>query len=311
MPLGNHEASYEEEFKNGYLAVSGQKDARFLSAVTLEDFRGDKGYFSKIKEISDPVAVTSRNSDTQNDEIEFETRKINKVLYRKSILLDHNDDIRRHTDPSGDTLRELVAAHNKKIDDVIVAAAEGTAYGWQDNSLISVPSYGFDAANVVPVNYTNAAPTGSGANTNLTVEKLLRVKKLMGDNEIPDMEDGIFVFVPPSAEQSLLNQDKYINLDYGSGNLKGAMLAPKFGMTFIRTNRLTTNSSAIADCLVMTKSAVKVCLNRVNRIRIGERDDKNYSNQIFTEMLVGATRMYEDRIYKVRVNDAVVTAVGA
>lgn len=306
MALGNHEASYEEEFKNGYLAVSGQKDARFLQAVTVEDFRGDVGYFTKIKEISAPEAVTARNTDTQNEEIEFETRKIHKVLYRKSILLDRNDDIRRHTDPSGDTLRELVAAHNKKIDDVIIAAAEGTAYGWQDNSLTSVPSYSFDSSNIVPANYTNAAPSGSGSNTNLTVEKLLRVKKLMADNEIPDMDDGIFVFIPPSAEQSLLNQDKYINLDYGTGNLVGAMLAPKFGMTFIRTNRLTSASS-IVDCLVMTKSAIKVCLNRLNMVRIDERNDKNYNKQIYTEMLIGASRLYEDRVYKIKVNDAVVT----
>lgn len=307
MALGNHEASFEEEWKNGYLAVSGQKDARFIPAVTLTDFQGDAGYFTKLKEISDPTPVTSRNSDTQNDEIEFETRKINKVTYRKSILLDRNDDLRRHTDPSGDTLRELVAAHNKKIDDVIIAAAQGTAYGWQDNSLSSVPSYSFDSNNTVVSNFTNAAPSGTGSATNLTIEKLLQVKKLMMANEIPDMDDGIFVFMPPSSAQSLLNQDKYINLDYGTGNLTGAMLAPKMGMTFIVSNRLTNSTGTIYDCLAMTKSAMKVALNRVNYVRVSERDDKNYNRQIFTEMVIGATRMYEDRIYKILVDDAVVT----
>ena len=71
------------------------------------------------------------------------------------------------------------------------------------------------------------------------------------------------------------------------------------GFTFIRSERIATDSSS--DDLVLCYAQPSICLGVGEdiRVRISERDDKNYSVQVFTQMDIGATRVEDEGVVEI------------
>ena len=68
------------------------------------------------------------------------------------------------------------------------------------------------------------------------------------------------------------------------------------GFNFIRTQRIGTDSNADDKVLFYAKPGILLALGAEPTVRISERDDKNYSQQVFASMSIGATRMQEELV---------------
>ena len=65
------------------------------------------------------------------------------------------------------------------------------------------------------------------------------------------------------------------------------------GFNFIRTQRIGTDSNNDHKVLFYAKTGMLLATGAEPQVRISERDDKNYSTQVFASMTIGATRMQE------------------
>jgi len=65
------------------------------------------------------------------------------------------------------------------------------------------------------------------------------------------------------------------------------------GFQFIRTERIGVDANSDHKVLFYAKSGLLLATGAEPQVRISERDDKNYSTQVFASMTIGATRMQE------------------
>lgn len=314
MAIGNYEQSYRELFKDNFLEDAQQMQHRFAPAVTLEPYRADKLYINKYLELSGPRAKVSRLQDTVLEEDEVERRQLPHTYYSKAIGFDNEDELRSITGKSSQAIKAMVAAFNRKKDQIVIDAAVGTAQGFADNTGAAAPSFAFGSNNTVAVDYVDS---GSTAASNLTIAKLAKARQLLDASEAPNKDDIVYCFVPSTAKQSLLRQERFISHDYNPGG-NGATVAgsfgsvPYLGFEFIHTEQLRSNtntydsSTNITDCLVITKGAIAMAVASDLMVRMDERSDKEYAKQLFMKMDMGAVRLYEEGVIKIKVDEDIV-----
>ena len=66
--------------------------------------------------------------------------------------------------------------------------------------------------------------------------------------------------------------------------------------SFIRTQRIGVDSNNDHKVLFYAKPGICLAVGAEPTVRISERDDKNYAQQVFASMTIGATRMQEDLV---------------
>ena len=71
------------------------------------------------------------------------------------------------------------------------------------------------------------------------------------------------------------------------------------------SNRLNFDASNTDDRLVFafTKDAIKLAIGKDITAKIDERNDKNYSTQVYYCMSDGATRMEEVKVFQIPCNE--------
>ena len=68
------------------------------------------------------------------------------------------------------------------------------------------------------------------------------------------------------------------------------------GFNFVRTQRIGTDSNSDDKVLFYAKPGICLAVGQDVQVRISERADKNYSQQVFASMSIGATRMQEELV---------------
>lgn len=65
---------------------------------------------------------------------------------------------------------------------------------------------------------------------------------------------------------------------------------------FIRTQRIGVDTNSDHKVLFYAKPGICLAVGAEPTVRISERDDKNYAQQVFASMTIGSTRMQEDLV---------------
>jgi len=68
------------------------------------------------------------------------------------------------------------------------------------------------------------------------------------------------------------------------------------GFNFIRTQRIGVDSNSDDKVLFYAKPGIALAVGQDVQVRISERADKNYSQQVFASMSIGATRLQEELV---------------
>jgi hypothetical protein len=152
----------------------------------------------------------------------------------------------------------------------------------------------------VAVNYVES---GSVANSNLTIGKLRRVKFLLDSREA--IEDGEMVTAVVSASQiqSLLRTTEVTSADYNTVKALAAGNIDSFmGFKFVRTELLTVASS-IRDCLFYPQSGITLAVGQDITVEVDRLPGKRYSVQVYVCGGFGASRMWEEKVIRVKCDE--------
>jgi hypothetical protein len=289
------DVAFVNNYRNQLTPIFQQKGSRLRSTVRVVTQNAEFDYFDRLGEAT-ANAITTRHADTPLDDIEH-TRRRNQIQgYNNALLFDNQDKLKMLIDPTQGYAQAQAWALGRKMDDVIIAAASGTAYTGKTGS----GTQAFDADQRVAVNYVES---GAAADSGLTIAKLRRTRKILEANEVLDSGE-MPVFVLTSTQmQDLLRTTEVTNADYNSVKaLVQGSVDTFMGFRFLRTERLAT-SSGDRVCLAYVPSAILLGVAEDVKVRINERDDKNYSIQVYSEATFGATRMWEEAIVEVLCNE--------
>ena len=275
--------AFVEQYKSNVFHLAQQKGSKLRDAVRTESIVGKSHFFERIGSTA-AVKRTSRHADTPRVDTPHSRRKVTMDDYDWADLIDDSDKVRLLISPQSEYAKAGAYAMGRTMDDVIIAAATGNAFGGvSGGSTIALP----------------AGQKIAHGSTGLTIAKLISAKeKLDAANVDPDEARTIVC----SAKQisDLLGTTQITSADFNSVKaLVQGDIDTFMGFKFIRSERLGTDSNGNRQVLAFTITSMGLALCKDIQTKISERADKNYSTQVYLCMTIGATRVEDEKVIEI------------
>lgn len=260
-----------------------QLDSRFAGCVTDRgSITGESFTANRLAPLDDMPANTVRHGDTVFSEATHSTRVGLMQDYFQALPVDRNDEPKLLANPlSGSYMSSLVAAHNRKKDQIIYSALIGNAQT-KDGAQVALPSSQIITASA----------------TGFTKAKLLTARKMFRKNEA-DSHNGEELYIVYTAEmlEDILADTTLTSADFlavkmlqdgdVSGNWMGFKWKPYEGVQITGGNTART--------VAWAKSAIHFGSGYVEGTA-GRRKDKKNLMQVDMGASHGAVRVEEEKV---------------
>lgn len=279
--------AFVQQFSANISMLSQQMGSLLRSSVDVESVNGEKAFFDQVGSAA-AVLRTSRHADTPLVDTPHSRRMVTLSDYEYADLIDDADKVRLLVDPTSTYSRAAAAAMGRAMDDVIIAAALGTAKTGKDGGT------------------STALPSGqkiAHGSAGLTLAKLLSAKEILDANSV-DPSIPRHIVVSPKQISDLLNNTTVTSSDFNTVKaLAQGELSSFVGFNFIVSNRLTTDSNSDRQVIAFASDGIKLAMGKEPQARIDERADKSYSTQVYYCQSIGATRMEEEKVVEIACNE--------
>lgn len=271
-------AIYAQAYSQNIMQLAQQKYSKLVNCVYVKpNVRGKTFFQDQIGQWSMEIKG-SRNTQTPNNDPVLGRRMGIMVDYHDNRLLDRGDELKAISDPRSAYTLAAAQSLGRKIDEIIIAAAIGTAYSGETG-----------ATSVVTT--TTVLLTAAS----MTLARVVAVKQALDDNDV-EMEDRYFV-VTPAALDNLLNQTAATSSDYAAVKaLVRGEIDSWMGFKWIASTRLAAVSSSGLVGIAFQKYGICMAMADAPLVRTDERSDLSYSWQVYYELNIGATRLEETRV---------------
>lgn len=278
--------AFSQQFSSNVYLLSQQKGSKLRGAVREESVTGEKAFFDQIGKTA-AIAKTTRHGDTPLVETPHSRRMVTMTTYEWADLVDDSDKVKMLIDPTSSYAQAAAYAMGRAIDDEIITAATGTAKTGKAGST----STSMLAANQI-----------ANGGTNMTIAKLLDAKKIMDEADVDP--DNRHIVVSPAAIESLLNTTEVKSSDFNTVKaLAQGSLDSYLGFRFHTSTRLALSGN-IRTCFAFQGDALMLAVGKDVTARIDERSDKSYSTQVYYCMSVGSTRMEEEKVVQIDIDES-------
>jgi hypothetical protein len=280
--------AFVEQYSANIQMLSQQMGSLLRDAVRNESVVGKDAYFDQIGKVT-AVLKTSRHSDTPQIDTPHSRRRVSLADYEFADLIDQQDKVRLLIDPTSSYAKAAAYAMGRAMDDVIIAAALGTANtGVSGGTPIDLP-----AGNIV------AANTGG---TGMNIAKLAAAKQILDAGDV-DPSIKRHIIVSPQEIADLLNTTTVTSSDFNTVKaLVQGEIDSFMGFKFHVSNRLVDNGAANTQCIAFAEDGILLGIGKDVTARIDERADKSYATQVYYCQTIGATRMEEAKVVSVLAN---------
>lgn len=275
--------AFVEQYKSNVFHLAQQKGSRLRDAVRTETVVGKSHFFERIGTAA-AQKRTSRHSDTPRMDTPHSRRKVTMDDYDWADLIDNEDKVRMLISPQSEYAMAGAWAMGRAMDDAIIAAATGNAYGGvSGGTTVALP----------------AAQKVAAAAGGLTLDKLIEAKEILDGNDV-DPDEARYLIATSKQMSDLLALEKVTSSDYASIKaLVQGEINTYLGFNFIRTERLGLDGSSNRQVLAFTQSGIGLAVGSDVSTRISERADKNYATQVFLSMTIGATRIEDEKVVEI------------
>lgn len=281
-----------QQFNTNFRVLGQQRTSRLQGWCQLEP--GITGTSKSVERLgkTDAYDITSRHSDTVYVNTPHSRRWLD--LYDKgwADLVDEMDKIRMLADPTSPYAGLGVKALNRAKDDIIIAAARGSA---------RLGSGG-----------TQALPSGqkiAQGSAGLTLAKLLTTKEILdaaevdeeleADGQNPNMQVNRVIAVTTKQLTNLLGTTEIKSVDYNNVKaLAQGQVDTFLGFKFIRTERLPKIGTD-RYCIAWSKGCIALGMGKDIVSSIDPLPTKNYSVQVYARMSIGAVRTEDEGVVEI------------
>ena len=232
---------------------------------------------------------TGRHSDTPLISTPHDARWIFPEDFEWADMIDDQDKLRMLIDPTSPYAMNGAYALGRSLDDIIIAAALGTAKTGENGSTDTV--------------FATATQQIAVGATGLTIAKLRTARKILKANEVDVMNDPLYIAVTAQQVDDLLGTTEATSSDFNSvkalvqGDIDSFM-----GFKFVNIERLGLDGSGDRRCFAWAKSGMHVGMWNDINTRITERADKSYATQVYVKGTFGATRTDEKKVVEIICN---------
>jgi len=278
--------AFVEQYSANIQMLSQQMGSLLRDAVRNESVTGKDAYFDQIGKVT-AILKTSRHSDTPQIDTPHSRRRVSLADYEFADLIDQQDKVRLLIDPTSSYAKAAAYAMGRAMDDVIIAAALGSA------------NTGVSGGTAVPLPAGNIVAVGTGA---MSIAKLASAKQILDAGDV-DPSIKRHIIVSPTEIADLLNNTTVTSSDFNTIKaLVQGEIDSFMGFKFHVSNRLVDNAAGNTQCIAFAEDGILLGVGKDVTARIDERSDKSYATQVYYCQTIGATRMEEAKVVSVLAN---------
>ena len=300
--------SHVRQYSSNVFHLSQQKGSVLRGeGIRIESQQGKSKGYDRIGATA-AIKKASRHGDTPLINSEHSRRTVFLEDYEWADLIDDQDKIRMIWSPESPYAEAAGYAMGRSMDDEMILAALGNAFGGTDGATsVALPTSQKLAC------FDGTTTTGVGLNT-LTMRKL---KQKFDANEV--FKDRKRYLVHTSYQlYDLLGDSQATSSDFSTIKaLVAGEIDTWLGFKFVMTERLprsagnitytitngivgagtgTITAAASRRCFAYADKAILLSIGKDVKARMGERADKSYSMQVYLCMSIGSTRMEEEAV---------------
>ncbi|MDD5458392.1 MAG: phage capsid protein [Phycisphaerae bacterium] len=287
--------AYVDQFKANILMLSQQKQTLLRGCCRPESVTGDTMYVERLGP-KDAVLRGTRHGETPVSDAEHTRRKLSMADYIvPADLIDKPDKLKMLIDPQSAYTQNQVFSLNRAIDDVIITALGGPAYGGHTGGT-TINNYDVGECRLISSagglvaagsNHTDVTATG------LTIDKLLLCKQTLDDAEIDESRQRYFLTNPYNLNQ-LLNTTEVKSADYNTVRaLAQGQIDTFMGFKFLKSTRLPADGTdtGATNSYAFVQDAIVLAVAEEPSVSVSVRNDLCDSIQVFSTLSIGATRV--------------------
>ena len=281
--------AFVNQYRDMVIQLSQQQDTRLRPHVTEVALKGEAYNFDRLAATA-AVQKTERRLDTVYVDDTWSRRIAVPQTWNHTMTIEHEDKVQMLIEPESAYATNQGYAMARKWDDILIAAAEGTALDGE----------GVD--NALPAGQVIGDGTGV-----ISFDMITQVQETFLANEItPDIPK--VAVIGPTQIRKLMQLTEQTSADYvrreALQQLSNTGIVPNWmGFTWILSNQLTAPLVDELNCLFFTKAALGLAVNQDVFIRIGENPAKSYMIQVFAQFTGGAIRIEDEQIVLAHVAD--------
>jgi len=287
--------AFVDQFKANILLLSQQKPSILRGCCRPEPVTGDTMYVERIGP-KDAQPRGARHGETPISDADHTRRKLSMVDYVvPADIIDKPDRLKMLIDPQSVYAQNQVFALNRQIDDVIIAALYGDAYGGHAGGT-TIHNYDVGECRLIESDgsvQTAGTDHEAATDTQLSIAKLLTCKQLLDDAEIDESRQRYFLTNPYNINQ-LLNLTEVKSADYNTVKaLAQGKIDTFMGFKFLRSTRLPADDTDVSatHCFAFAQDAIVLAVAEEPNVSIDLRPDMLNSTQVFSTLSIGATRV--------------------
>ena len=287
--------AFVDQFKANILMLSQQKPSKLRGCCRMESVVGDTMYVERIGP-KDAQLRGARHGETPVSDATHTRRKLSMADYIvPADLIDKPDKLKMLIDPQSAYTQNQVFSLNRAIDDVIITALGGPAYGGHAGAT-TINNYDVGECRLVESDGSvEAAGSDHDATTDtpLSIAKLLTCKQLLDDAEIDDARQRYFLCNPYNINQ-LLNTTEIKSADYNTVRaLAQGQIDTFMGFKFLKSTRLVADGTDVSAtlCYAFAQDAIVLAVAEEPSVSVSVRNDLCDSIQVFSTLSIGATRV--------------------
>ena len=280
--------AFISQFSDNLHSLVEQRGSKLRTSVPVEMAKGEKHFFDRLGSF-EASEITSRLETTDLQDPAHSRRMASVRRYHASTYLDDIDSLKMLIDPTSDYAMKLARAHGRKLDDIVIDAMLGSAATGKDGD----GTQAFDTTN-------QQIAHGSAG---FTVAKFNQALRILESNDVDIDGETLYLAIGARAVEDLLGDttNQVTSFDFQEGKVLSTGKLPSFrGVNIIRTQRITDETADTTyRGLLYTAGTVKVAMNKDMEVKVAERADLNFAQQVSTYAQYGAVRMEETTVVDV------------
>lgn len=292
--------AFVKQYGDNMMLRAQQKGSRLRDSVTTVTGTGNEYFFDFVGTV-EAQAIAERHGDSPINSTPQNRRSVLLAGFDTGDLIDKIDKVQMLADPTSPFVMTHGAAMGRKMDDVIAAAALGSARTGVAGA--GTPAT-LPAGNVVAVNSTKYG-TSSG-NTGLTSGKLIEARNILVEAEGIDDGEELFFACTQKQISNMLATTEATSSDYTAEQRNGARALDSgeidrfMGFTFKRTQRVPIDTNSYRRCIAYSRSGIGLAIGADINAEISKRADKRFSWYAYFQMFIGAVRLEDEKVVEVK-----------
>lgn len=278
---------YIQTFERNVRHLAQQADTRLRRFVTEKATDGQKHNWERLGSGEASLKASARVA-TPTSDLPWSRRVSLAQTYHMGETVEQEDVVQMLVDPNSNVSMAIANGMKRKIDDILIAAATGTALNG-DGSTSAFPAGQLVGDGTAPI----------------SIDNILEVQEKFYKNDIDPDESKVMV-ISPTVQRKLMSLMEVTSGDYqNSKALATGMLPNWMGFDWVVSNRLLVPAAGQISCLAFTKRALGFQVNKDVTAKVAEDPSLSFAWRIYAHMTMGAVRTEDEHIVHLKVKNAI------